>query len=369
MSNLLKIIIAVFFLAITGLAVYSFALIDPNLTLISHPLWVSFRDPLVHLGYNMRSTSANIYILLLVVLYLSHLYFVKHYKKLHPLRLSIGIGFILLLSYPLFSHDLFNYIFDAKILTYYGKNPYEFAPGDFYQDEWLRFMHWTHRTYPYGPSFFVISLIPSFLAMGKFILNYIFFKALFILSYILGVYYLQKMHKRWAILFATNPLVLIEGVVNAHNDLISVTLAIIGIYYLFEKKQIVSRLWLLASAGIKYLTLPVVFLSKNNKMFNTVALGLQVVLFLYLYFYSQIQPWYFLPLFIFIPFFPKIIDKLQLFLFGLLISYYPYIRYGGWDTVEKVQMKGQIILVFTVVTFSYLFITYLPKLRRVIRRD
>ncbi|QQS44090.1 hypothetical protein IPM65_00590 [Candidatus Roizmanbacteria bacterium] len=362
MSNLLKIIVVVFFLTIAGLAVYSFALIDPNLTLISHPLWVSFRDPLVHLGYNMRSTSANIYILLLIILFLSHLYFVKHYKKLHPFRLSVGIGLILLLSYPLFSHDLFNYIFDAKILTFYGKNPYQYMPGDFYQDEWLRFMHWTHRTYPYGPSFLVISLVPSFLAMGKFILNFIFFKALFVIGYILTVFYLEKLNNRWAVIFATHPLVLIEGVVNAHNDLISVTLAVIGIFYLWENRQLSSRFWLLMSAGIKYLTLPVVFLSKQNKAVNIAALCLQIILLLYLNFFSQIQPWYFLPLFIFIPFFSKIIDRLQIFLFGLLVSYYPYIRYGGWDTVEKVQMKDTIIYISAGLTALYLLITYLPKL-------
>jgi len=369
MSNILKITLGVFFAVVIGLAIYSYALIDPNLTLINHPLWISFRDPMVNLGYNMRPTSANIYLVLLTVLFLSHLIFVKNYKTLHPYRLSLFIGLVLLLSYPLFSHDFFNYIFDAKILTFYGKNPYQYMPGDFYQDEWLRFMHWTHRTYPYGPSFLIISLVPSFLAMGKFILNYVFFKAVFVAAYIIGVLYFEKMNKRWAVIFATHPLILIEGVINAHNDMISVTLAVIGVYYIWQKRQVFSRIWLLLSAGIKYLTLPVVILSKKNKMLNTVALGLQIILLGYLTIYSQIQPWYFLPLFIFLPFFPKLIDKLQLFFFGLLISYYPYIRYGGWDTVEKVQMKDQIIYVFAAVTLVYLLLTTLPKLRTFIKKD
>lgn len=369
MSKTLKLVIGAYFFAVIGLAIYSFALIDPNLTLINHPLWIAFRDPMVNLGYHMRPTSANIYLILLTILFLSHLIFVKNYKKLHPYRLSLFIGLVLLLSYPLFSHDFFNYIFDAKILTFYGKNPYLYMPGDFYQDEWLRFMHWTHRTYPYGPSFLIISLVPSFLAMGKFILNYVLFKAVFVAAYIIAVLYFEKMNKRWAVIFATHPLILIEGVVNAHNDMISVTLAVIGVYYIWQKRQVLSRIWLLLSAGIKYLTLPVVILSKKNKTFNIVALGLQLLLLGYLTIYSQIQPWYFLPLFIFLPFFPKLIDKLQLFFFGLLISYYPYIRYGGWDTEEKVQMKDQIIYLFAAVTLVYLLLKALPKLRTFIKKD
>lgn len=369
MSNVLKFILVVFVLAVSGLAIYSYALIDPNLTLINHPLWIAFRDPMVNLGYNMRQTSANIYIALLVILYLSHLYFVKEYKKLHPFRLSLIIGTLLLLSYPLFSHDLFNYIFDAKILTFYGKNPYQYMPGDFYQDEWLRFMHWTDRRYPYGPSFLIISFIPSFLAIGKFILNFILFKLLFVISYVLSVYALGKIHKRGAILFATNPLILIEGVVNAHNDLISVALGIVGIYYLWNNHKIRGRIALILSAGIKFLTLPVIILTKERKSLNLLAFVGQIALIVYLSTVREIQPWYFLPLFIFLPIYPYFIDKIQIFLFGLLLAYYPYIRLGGWDTVEKVQMKHEIIYTFAVLTFFYLLFNYLSQIKSILKKD
>lgn len=362
MSKLLKVILGVFFLSVAGLAVYSYALIDPNLTLINHPYWIAFRDPMVHLGYNMRSTSANIYIFLLVVLYLSHLFFVKKYKKLDPVRVSLIIGGILLFSYPLFSHDLFNYIFDAKILTFYGKNPYQYMPGDFYQDEWLRFMHWTDRRYPYGPSFLIISFLPSFLAMGKFILNFIFFKLLFVISYIVSVYILGKIHKRGAVLFATNPLILFEGVVNAHNDLISVTLGIVGIYYLWNNHKVRGKIALILSAGIKFLTLPIIILTKERKLLNLLAFIGQIALITYLSTVREIQPWYFLPLFIFLPIYPYFIDKIQIFLFGLLLAYYPYIRFGGWDTLEKVQIKHEIIYAFAIVNAFYLVVFYRSRL-------
>ena len=40
--------------------------------------------------------------------------------------------------------------------------------------------------------------------------------------------YLNKLNTKWAIFFATNPFVLIEGLTNAHNDFIAVGLAILG---------------------------------------------------------------------------------------------------------------------------------------------
>ncbi len=355
-------IIFLFFIIIC-LSIYSYALIDPNLTLVSHPWWIAFRDPMVILGYHMRPISAGIYITLLISLFLLHLYMLKQYKKYSPFKIALGIGGLLLVSYPMFSHDFFNYIFDAKILTFYGKNPYEYMPADFPADEWLRFMHWTHRSYPYGPSFLFVTLIPSFLAFGKFILNFVLFKLLFVISYIVGVYFLEKLHKRWATILATHPLILIEGLVNAHNDMISVTFGIIGVYYLWQKRQIFSRVWLLLSAAVKYLTLPVLILTKDNNKLNILSLCGQIALLFYLTIYSEIQPWYFLPLFIFVPVFPKLIDKIQIFLLGLLLAYYPYIRYGGWDTVEKVQMKHQIIWVFVVLNVLYLLYIYRSALK------
>src|SRR3989339_959552 len=249
-----------FAVLLLGLSIYSYVLIDPNLTLINASWWVSFRDPLVYFGYYQRLHSTVTYIFIIIFLFFFHWYFVKYYKKYSGLKLVILITVILVLAYPFLSHDFFNYIFDAKILTFYGDNPYTHMPGNYPDDKWLRFMHWTHRSYPYGPVFLPLTLVPSFFAFGKFILNFLFFKVLNFIFYGAGIYFLNKMNKKWSIIFATNPLVIIEGLVNAHNDLIAVVLGIIGIYLLQKKRSVVSRILLITSAGIKYLTFPIVFI-------------------------------------------------------------------------------------------------------------
>ena len=228
------IIIFAYSLILLVLSIYSYSLVDPNLTFVSNRWWEFFRERMIELGYYRRDLSWLIYLSIIILLFAAYFYFKKKYKRLNALKLAIIISALTLISYPFLSHDFFNYMFDAKLVTYYHVNPYLFKALDFPSDPWIRFMHWTHRTYPYGPIFLLITLLPSYFSLGKFFLSFLFFKLTFIAFYLLAVYYLNKLNKRYAILFATNPLVIIEGLVNSHNDLISVSLAIIGAYFLFH---------------------------------------------------------------------------------------------------------------------------------------
>ena len=344
------------------LTVYSYALIDPNLSLMSNKYWVLFRDPMVQFGYYQRANSFYVYIMLLFVLYVFHIAFLRLSKKYNPLVLGGVIGGVLLFSYPFLSHDLFNYIFDAKILTFYGQNPYLHKALDYPDDQWLRFMHWTHRSYPYGPFFLVLTLIPSYLAMGKFILNFFFFKALFIGFYILAVYVLAKQDKKSAIEFATHPLVLIEGIVSTHNDLIAVSLALIGFYYLNKKQNVLGRILFILSVLIKYTTLPLPFVNLDRKNWiNWVLLCVQIGLLLYLSLFREVQQWYFLTLFAYLPLYKSVIQRSNIFLFGLLVSYYPYICIGGADTPEKLWWKHVIIWTFAGVNIVYILYQYITS--------
>jgi hypothetical protein len=275
-----------------------------------------------------------------------------------PLHLALILSGILLFSYPFLSHDFFNYLFDAKIVTFYHQNPYLKRALDFPNDPWIRFMHWTHRTYPYGPAFLLLTLAPSLLSFGKFLLDFFLFKLLFIGFYLISVYLLQKKNKYWAVLFATHPLVLVEGLMNTHNDLIGIALVFIALYAFFEKKHAFGYFFMLISIGIKYVTLPYVFISTTDKRRQLLSAALVLGLMLVWVSRMEIQSWYFLLLFGLIPFFPEYVKKSWLFFAGLLFSYYPYIRFGGWDKQYEVDMKHWIIIVFLALNLLYFVIIF-----------
>lgn len=351
-----KLITVLYGLVLFSLFLYSFVLIDPNITFFNSPIWSHFLETVLQIGYYQRSLSWWIYFTLVGVITIFHLYFIRQYKEYSPLRIGLMIAVILCLSYPFLSHDFLKYMFDAKILTYYHQNPYLKRPIDFSYDPWLRFLQWIEQPFRYGPVFLVIIAIPSFLAMGKFLLSFVFLKMTFMIFYLLAVFSLQKMNKRWAFIFATHPLLIVDGLINGHNDLISVSFLIFGIYFLSNRK-ILPRIFYLLSFGIKYLSLPVILITRNkNSLLNKlIFLSLLILPYLLLNQYlgnkfaAEIQTWYFIILLGFVPFFEGLINKLLITFIGLLLCYYPYIYLGKWIQINGFALKHIIILSFTAL--------------------
>lgn len=335
-------------------SLYSYALMDPNITLLNSPVWAFFRDKMVYFGYYQRPLSTLVYFLLIAGLFAFHILFLKSKKNMNPVKLSILIGLLLLFSYPFLSHDFFNYLFDEKILTYYHQNPYLFKALDFPHDQWTRFMHWTHRTYPYGPTFLLVMLPASFLSFGKFLLAFILGKMTFIGLYILSVFYLAKADKKQALFFATNPLIIVEGVMNSHNDIAALSFVLAGMYYLTKKTNIWATVFFILSAGIKYITLPVFVFFTRYKNKNILVAAGTVLLVLIVSYKMEIQPWYFLNIFILLPLFSRFFSNLTIFFAGLLISYYPYILYGDWGNPKNVMLKHMVILIAVCLNLFWL---------------
>jgi hypothetical protein len=126
------------------------------------------------------------------------------------------------------SHDLFNYLFNAKMVMVYGHDPHVTTALNFAADPWVRFMHNTHTAAPYGYGWTAWSLIPYVLGFGKFTLTWLIFKGWMAISW-LGMWasyiWLRKSTPSlvrqpatgWIALI--NPLVLIEVFSTGHNDL------------------------------------------------------------------------------------------------------------------------------------------------------
>src|SRR3989344_4490528 len=97
--------IFIFGILLIGLSVYSYSLIDPNITFFQMRWWEIFREKLVYFGYYQRDTSWITYLIIVVLLFIFHYFFVKNYRHFNSVKLALITGVILLVSYPLLSHD------------------------------------------------------------------------------------------------------------------------------------------------------------------------------------------------------------------------------------------------------------------------
>src|SRR3989338_1949252 len=163
------------------LFIYSYTQVDLNLILSSSGVYQSIQNNLTWVGYFNRPLSSAIYIFILFCLFVFYFILVKEVKngrlkgKKFLFILCIS-SFLTFFSYPAFSHDLFNYMFDARIVTKYHYNPYFYKALDFPDDSWIRFMRWTHRTYTYGPVWLLTTIPFSALGFGKFVVTLLNFK-------------------------------------------------------------------------------------------------------------------------------------------------------------------------------------------------
>lgn len=253
--------------SLLALFAYSYTQVDLSLTLSRLSVWQYIEKSFQYIGYFQRPLSTGIYIGILVLLFACSLWLLRlsWKKELAPKTIWIMIvvtGIILAFSYNAFSYDLFNYIFDAKLITHYHVNPYLYKALDFPHDPMLSFMHWTQRTYPYGPIWLGVTVPLSFIGFQFFMPTFYLFKLLMAGSYIGTAYFIHKImqkvdeeHSLPALIFFTcSPLVLIEGLVSAHNDMVMIFLATMGIYFLIENKYVRAFFLLGLSIATKFAT-------------------------------------------------------------------------------------------------------------------
>lgn len=355
----IRFISVLYILAIIGLFFYSFTQIDLGLTWIKWPLGHMIELGFKQIGYFNRSFSTALYIFLLLLLfgtYVSFL-FLANKNKLTPKTvwvLCVVTAGVLVFSYNTFSYDLFNYIFDAKIVTHYHANPYLHKALDYPHDPMLGFMHWTQRTYPYGPLWLLITIPLSFVGLKIFLPTFLLFKLLMAGSYVGSVYYIRKINTKInpknevfnMVLFGLNPLVIIECLVSAHNDIVMLFLSLLSMYLLLNKKIYRSILVLIMSIGIKFATVfisPVflfvfyIFYKKKKIEWNFLISSVLALMFIPLVLVTQrtnFQSWYLLYL---LPFAALITRKYYVVIpigivsFAALLLYTPFLYTGNWN--------------------------------------
>src|SRR3989344_6088514 len=143
-------------------------------------------------------------------------------------------------------------------------------------------------------------------------------------------------------LFALNPLVLIEGIVSSHNDIVMMAFGLLSLYFFLEKHPTRSIVFLALSIGVKFATallLPIYlygwYTKRTNKsLFLLLCLIFMIVAVLIATIRTNFQPWYLLNVFPLLSLFADkkaILFSYVVFSVFALSQYIPFLYTGNWN--------------------------------------
>lgn len=365
--------------AVISLLIYSFSQVDLNLTLSSNSTYQAFQHQLTQLGYFRRLWSTLIYIAILIALFISYflLIHLSKNKQLHTsntIKLLLTTVLLLLIAYPAFSFDAFNYIFDARIAVLHHQNPLTHTALNFPTDLWTRFMRWTHRPYPYGPTWLPLTIPFYLLGFGKFLPTLLSFKLLGALSYLVTSLTIYKLAHKLSgkqqaitslVLFAFNPLIIIESLVSAHLDITMAAALILSLWFLLTNRHLSGWLSLALSAGIKYVSLaasPFLFLYQCHRLSFDSSLTLSVyatyTATVLVITQREILPWYFIVPFALTSLLPHkrhLVFLMHTLTFATLIRYAPFLYIGSYPetVIASRNFLTLVILIMGLLAFQF----------------
>ncbi|OGJ37813.1 MAG: hypothetical protein A2383_01860 [Candidatus Pacebacteria bacterium RIFOXYB1_FULL_39_46] len=390
---------------------WSYSLTDPNLILTSWPpywqfqqrMWQFFFHQREWLSYGYASLMIGLFAVYFWGIYLTGKQTAKIVQRKDFFKYLLALS-PLLLSYNALSHDVFNYIFNAKMILVYHANPHLQVALDFVRDDWVRFMHNTHTPAPYGYGWTALSLLPSFLGASKFVATWLLFRAWAVISLVLLYQVIVKLTSKvtgkslslpsfW-LLFA-NPLLFIEIIANQHNDLWMLVPALTSILLVIEKptcllgrsqltkktmsvllfKLLLSIGLLIFSISIKLATLVLIpiwlliiarwfvpLIKQRISKFNLMWLN-SVALFLPLFTArsQQFLPWYLIWSLVWLPVIKIGWWKRWLVIISLtaMARYLPWLWAGGFDSQvlwqQKLFLWGGAVGLWLIISLFSLF--------------
>lgn len=358
-----------------GYFMYSYTQVDPNLVLSTFPPYWKAQEWLWQIGYHQRDLSSWLFLFTMMLMTVSCVFVVKKFSQSEKKSTLVSIILILLLSHNAFSHDIFNYIFNARMVVKYAANPHIHTALEFPSDDWTRFMHNTHTPAPYGYGWTALSLTPYVLGAGKFLSTYMLMKLWMLVGFVLLWFAMknlaqtlgmQKEYEKTKWLFFLNPLVLIEIFSNAHNDAWMMAPAVLAYSLLFMKQKKTQQwmIWVGAftliaiSASIKFATLAIIpmlcvliakqFVKKHMLIDMLVKYWSEfssVLLFLPLLTSrsQQFHPWYLIWSLTFLPFM-RVEWMRWLFIAFSISSLFRYLPYIGVGDYTQTVLSQELVI-------------------------
>lgn len=190
------------------------------------------------------------------------------------LAVVLGFGLLfsaaLMLVYPITAIDLFGYVARGRVLGIHHANPFLHPPSDFPDDPAGPYAGgWISLASPYGPAWEWLAGAAAILGGEDFLRSILVFKGVVVLAYALDALLIWailsrlnlQQRLRGTLLFAWNPLVLLETAANGHNDVVMLLPVLLAIWLLAGRRVSASTVqsqaftWLRGALALAALTL------------------------------------------------------------------------------------------------------------------
>jgi hypothetical protein len=163
---------------------------------------------------------------------------------------------------PILSTDIYHYTLFGRMVAFYGLNPYVVPDLAIRADPLWVYAGWNDVTTHYGPLFTLISAGAAAVSSPSILLTVLTFKAvvaLFNLANCLLVFLLARRLGSGnglgaLLLYAWNPLILIETAGSGHNDTVMMTFALLGLLLATSGRLLLGLAALVLSVLVKYLS-------------------------------------------------------------------------------------------------------------------
>ena len=158
------------------------------------------------------------------------------------------------------SQDIFSYAFYSHIFAWYHDNPYVAVPRDYPFDPLFSAIFWKDQPSNYGPIWTYVSALAPMIAGSRVGPTLLVFKAIAIVPALIGTPLLWSTLRRLrperrvlgTLLYAWNPLLLIETGEAGHNDIVMTGLLIVSLWSWSRHRRSTAIATLAMAALVKY---------------------------------------------------------------------------------------------------------------------
>lgn len=320
-----------------------------------------------------KTMWAPLFTLIIAGQFLCYFIFLKFLKR-DVWKLILISAVINLFAFPAFlSNDIYSYLAFGKIFVTYRQNPYIVPHSFFVDDPLLKLNHWPDSVSRYGPNFLIPIFFIYWITSGNILLSAYLLKIfLIIVGYLSSCYLIEKINKKVLLFFALNPFVIIEMIASPHSDSLMISLALLSLYFLLNKKRPFSVLAILLSAITKIVSLPMTLVAFVPQKFSkyyvllfwlTSWIGTGAIIYKW-----SINPWYLLLPFTFGVFFSHI-KTIRYLLISLsiaaLVRYLPFFYLSFFDPSNKIRL---VLFILALVPYFLWFIVTFPKRIKELRK-